>query len=734
MVATIEEQQAPVIEGKTRSMPAARFNELLDNTQKYLAQAECELLEKAYTYAAQVNEGQFLPSGEPFILHSLGVSYILSSMRLDVHTLLAGLLHNVFNDGVADESEVATLFGKQAANIVRGATRIANVQFNSKLHYQAENVRKMFLAMALDIRVLLVKLADRLDYMRGLYFSPPEKQQEIAQETLDLYAPLASRLGIAWIKQELEDLSFQYLYPNEFADLSKKIKSSIQERITYVEEVRELLSQKLTENNLAECRIQGRPKRLYSIFRKILAQNISIEKVYDKIAFRLIFKTVKECYEALGLVHSLWRAVPERFKDFISHPKANLYQSLHTTVIGPHGEFVEIQIRTEEMDRIAEEGIAAHWAYKEKKAITSKDANLFKWLKQMVQWQKELKDPKEFLDSLKNELFEPEVYVLTPNGEVKGLPRGSTPIDFAYGIHTEVGNKCVGAKVHGRMVPLRYCLQNGDQVEIISSPHQHPRKDWLKIVKTTRARARIRQWINLEEQKRVLELGREICERELRKHNLSLKKLVGTAQFNEILKAFSVDSPENLLRRIGSGRITLHEIIKKLQPEITEAELPIDTLTPSKPSQRGTRTGDGITIQGVNDLLIKISRCCMPVPGDEVMGFITMGRGISVHKVTCPNLLLSDPFRRVEVNWSAPANSVHRAQIQIIAQNTKGVLAAVTNAISARDANISAVEAHARKDDTAVIRMVVEIGSIHHLRLILSSIGQVEGVLDVRRD
>jgi GTP pyrophosphokinase len=500
----------------------------------------------------------------------------------------------------------------------------------------------------------------------------------------------------------------------------------------------DILRKKLTEINLKKCEIIGRPKHLYSIYKKIIAQKIPLEKVYDKVAFRIIVDTITECYEALGVVHANWPPVPGRIKDFISTPKANNYQSMHTTVIGPYGEFMEVQIRTHEMDRVAQEGVAAHWAYKEGQAISKEDAKVFKGLKQILHWLQELKDPKEFLDSVRGELFEPDVYALTPNGEVKEFPLGSTPLDFAYVIHTEVGNTCVGAKVNGKIVPLKYKLQNGDVVEIITSPKQRPRRDWLSMVRTSRAKSRIRHWLRRQEKEKAMNVGREICERELRKYDTSLKKIIKTGHMRQILKAARCNSLEDLLGKIGSGALSIQNIIKVLQPEelrtaeegiLEEHELVSVAPTPVKHE----KPSEGIVIEGVDDMLVKISQCCLPVPGDAIMGFITTGRGISIHKANCHNLLATDPQRRIEVSWSADAKTVHRAQIYLVTQNKKGMLAAVSNAISMDDANIVELEAKTTSDNLSTSNIVLEVEDLDHLSRLLQHIRQIDGVIEARR-
>jgi GTP pyrophosphokinase len=661
-------------------------------------------------------------------------------MKLDLQTVISGLLHGVLKqDPSLSIKMLEDDFGKDVANIIRGATKITNVQFNSKLTYQAENVRKLLLAMASDIRVLLVKLADRLHDMRSYIMDDKERRKELAQETLELYSPLASRLGIDWMKRELEDLSFKFLFPDDYADLTARIESSTSDRENYVTEVIGILRKKLGEINLTKCEIIGRPKHLYSIYKKIIAQKIPLEKVYDKVAFRIIVDTVTECYEALGVVHANWPPVPGRIKDFISTPKGNNYQSMHTTVIGPYGEFMEVQIRTHQMDRVAQEGVAAHWAYKQGQAISKEDAKVFKGLKQLVQWLQELKDPKEFLDSVRGELFEPDVYALTPNGEVKEFPQGSTPLDFAYIIHTEVGNNCVGAKVNGKMVPLKYKLQNGDVVEIITSPKQKPRRDWLKLVRTSRAKSRVRHWLRREEKEKAMNVGREISERELRKHDTSLKKIIKTGHMKQILKAARCNSLEDLLGKIGSGALPIQNIIKVLQPEelrIEEAEQveEQELLSVAPPLHRREKPdSEGIIIEGVDDMLVKISQCCLPVPGDSIMGFITTGRGISIHKANCHNLLATDPQRRIEVDWSADVKSVHRAQIYLVTQNKKGMLAAVSNAISMDDANIVELDAKTSADNLATSNIMLEVENLDHLSRLLQHLRQIDGVIEVRR-
>ena len=716
-------------------------DDLVHRAQGYLSPGDTDELRKAYDYAVKIHGNRKRADGTPYILHPLAVAHTLASMQLDMETLQAGLLHGIFKEPgtKATEKELEELFGPDVKEIVCGVTRIDNIEHNTNLDYQAENIRKMLLAMSSDIRILLLKLADRLHLMH-LMDMPDTEKKDYAAETMDLYAPLASRLGIDWMKRELEDLAFAHLHPLEYQDLAARVDSSTSDRAIYVEEIKKILTTKLREQGLTDFLILGRPKHLYSIYRKLIAQRIPLEKVYDKVAFRIILKTVRECYEALGLVHSLWVPIDGRFKDFISSPKSNMYQSLHTSVIGPHGDFMEIQIRTEEMDKIAKEGIAAHWAYKEGTAISHKDAKMFQWLKQLIQWLQELKDPKEFLEAFKDELHQGETYVLTPNGEVKELPEGSTPLDFAYAIHTQVGNRCTGAKINGRLVPLKSVLHTGDVVEILTSPHQQPSRGWLSLVKTSRAKSRIRSWLRQDEMEKTLKLGQEICERELRKHNLSLKKLIKTGHLREILKRANSNTMDELLRRVGSGKIRTDQIIDLMLPaelkKAKEEEIPlaveaaVETAAPPAPKPS---TGDAIVIDGIDDMLIKISQCCLPMPGDDVMGFITTGRGISVHKALCPNLLATDPERRIEVSWSSSARTQHRAHIQILAHDQKGLLVSICNAITNDDANILNVDAHTSKDNIARLNIVLEVNNIDHLSTLLQHLRQLNQVIEAKR-
>ena len=716
------------------------ISNLYSLTAGYLHDVDLEPLKKAYRFASERHAGHAHESGEPYLKHVIAVAFSLAAMKLDLDTVVAGLLHGALKEGVATEEELAKLFGDDVAHLVEGATKITHVQYNSRLAHQAENIRKLLLAMGADIRVILLKLADRLQDMLTLDTLDEERMRQKARETMDLYAPLASRLGIEWLKKELEDLAFKYLFPNEYAELDRLLQSTLDERQTYVDEVIKILSAKLRRDNVNPIRVIGRPKHMYSIYKKLVAQKIPLEKVYDKVAFRIIVRTVEECYKALGTVHGEWTPVQGRIKDFISSPKSNNYQSLHTTVVGPAGQFIEIQIRTEEMDKVAQEGVAAHWAYKEGQNISERDARVFKGLKSLVQTLQEVEDPGEFMDSVRGELFDPDVYALTPTGEVRELPRGSTPIDFAYSIHTAVGDTCIGAKVNGQMVQLKHELQNGDIVEILTQKQQHPKRAWLQFVKTGRARTRIRQWLRKEERERSLKLGREICERELKKYDVSFRGLLKGGHLRLLLKELRAQSLDDLLEKVGSGVITVSQLVKALQPEEFREEEErrrqeeLLDRTRKEPGNRDQgEKREVIDIDGVDDMLVKISRCCRPIPGDDIMGFITTGSGISIHKTDCPNLLSSDPTRWIDVAWSGKDKGEHLAGLLIRAENRKRLLAEISGVISADDANIVEMNARTTAENIAQLKVLVEVTGREHLQKLQQHLQQMQEVIEVRR-
>lgn len=708
----------------------------------YLHDVDLSRIDKAWEVVTKVHSGKLHFSGESYLIHLLEVASTLASMHLDLDTVLAGLLHGVLKEGVAIE-EIEREFGADVALIVAGSTKINKVQYSSKLVSHAENTRKMLLAIAADIRVLLVKLIDRLQDMFMLDLVDRQTQLEIARETMDLYAPLASRLGIDWLKRELEDHSFKYLHPEEYADLTLKLESSLEERQSYVDEVIAILHKKLNESEITPTRIIGRPKHVYSIYKKLIAQNIPLERVYDKVAFRIIVNSVKECYESLGTIHANWSPVPGRIKDFISVPKSNNYQSMHTTVVGPREHFIEIQIRTEDMDRIAQEGVAAHWAYKEGQKASDRDAKLFRDLKKLVKSLQEVEDPREFLESVRGELYDPDVYALTPAGDVKEFPQGSCPIDFAYSIHTEVGDHCVGAKVNGRLVQLKYELQSGDIIEIITSPTQTPRRGWLNLVKTSRAKARIRSWLRRDDKEKAFKLGKEICEREMKVYNMTLKKMIKSGHIRLLLKQLRCNSLDDMLVKVGSGAITVQTLIRALQPPelISDHEAQATEMSPEQLAatllqrQHAAREEgrSGISIDGVEGMLMKISQCCSPVPGDPIVGFITQGRGVSIHKQDCSNLKTTDPHRWIDVSWAGLEDKHYKASVHIKSENRRGIFADISTAISTDNANIVDLAGHTTAEDTADLHITMEVRDLNHLQLILQHLRQMDDIISVRR-
>ena len=719
----------------------SNIQHLLSLASAYLHGVDLAPLTRAYEFASERHAGQRYVTGEPYIEHLLVVASTLVSMKLDLDTIVAGLLHGVIKEEVATLDELKKQFGETVANIVNGASRITNVRYGSHLVHEAENLRKLLLAMGADIRVLLVKLADRLHDMLTLDAVDEEEQRLRARETMDLYAPLASRIGIEWIKRELEDLSFKYLLPVEYANLAAQLESATHERQAYVDEVIATLAAKLRANKIEPVRMIGRPKHMYSIYKKLVAQKIPLERVYDKVAFRIIVRTVKECYQVLGTVHADWTPVPGRIKDWISAPKSNNYQSLHTTVAGPLGHFIEIQIRTEEMDRVAQEGVAAHWAYKEGQKITGSDARLFKNLQRLVQTLQEVEDPNEFMESVRGELFDPDVFALTPTGEVRELPRGSTPIDFAYAIHTAIGDTCAGAKVNGQIVQLKHVLQSGDIVEILTQKNQRPRRAWLQIVKTSRARTRIRQYLRREEKERSLKLGREICERELKKYDVNFRGMLKSGHLRLLLKQLNCPSLDEFLVRVGNGSITVPQLVRILQPEeFREAEEKRRMAEMVERAQRaaveqraaGPRR-NAIDIDGVDGMLVKVSQCCHPVPGDPIIGFITTGTGISIHRTDCRNLLATDPKRWLEVAWSGSPQATHRAALHIRAENRKSLLADISAAISADDADIVELNARTTVENVAEIDVLLDVVNLRHVQTLQQHLMQMPEVIEVRR-
>jgi len=708
-----------------------RLNDITSGLLSYNPRVDTTLVQKAYVYSAKVHQGQIRLSGLPYLSHPLEVAHILTDMKMDVTTVVAGLLHDTIEDTNAEVSEIERLFGKSVANIVDGVTKISKIQFNSKEEHQAENIRKMILAMTTDIRVIMVKLADRLHNMRTLGFHTPEKQAAIARETLDIYAPLAGRMGIYWLKSSLEDLCLFYLEPEIYNKINEGIAERRGAREKFIKEVIEILSEKMKQSNI-EATVKGRHKHFYSIYSKMRDQNLNVDQVYDVLAFRVIVKSLKECYEVLGIIHSMWKPVLGRFKDYISLPKANMYQSLHTSVVGPYGQRMEVQIRTWEMDKLAEEGIAAHWKYKEGLVGTAEQKQ-FGWLKQLLEWQKNLQDPKEFMEMVQMDLFPNEVYVFTPKGEVKEFPKGATPVDFAYGIHSEVGEKCSGARVNGRMVPLRYQFNNGDIVEIITSNKQHPRKDWLDFVKTTKAKSRIRQWIKSQERDESIVLGKNILEKALEQAHLDSQNITKNEQLETIAKDLSFNSIQDLLANIGYGMISSNQIIGRLKPQETEGEK-ADGLM-KKMVARLTRKKDtkGIRVKGLDDMLIRFANCCHPLPGEHVIGFITMGRGVTIHKHDCKQMLDADSRRIVDVLWEPSEKDVYLARLKVTSVDKKGILADISSIMAQRDANIIQAEVKTTMDKKGISFFTIQVSDYKQLEGVIGAIKKIKEVLIVER-
>ena len=710
-----------------------RVNDILDKVSEYHPEADLDILERAYIYSARVHEGQVRLSGEPYLSHPLEVAGILTDMKLDVISVTAGFLHDVIEDTNAVPADIEKYFGPEVLHIVSGVTKLSSLSFHSSQARQAESLRKMFLAMADDIRVILIKLADRLHNMRTLQFHKLNKRKAIAKETLDIYAPIAARLGIYWIKNELEETSFKHLQPDEYSRIQNYVAKSRTEREKYMQTVKNFIQKKMDAAAL-ECEILGRNKNYFSIYNKMIAQNLPFEEIYDIIAFRIVLESISQCYEALGLIHSMWKPIDHKFKDYIARPKPNMYQSLHTTVVGPIGERIEIQIRTWEMDRVAKSGIAAHWSYKEGKQIDENISNKFAWIQDIVENQENFLDPGEFLENVRIDLFQDEVYVFTPRGEIKTLPRGATSVDFAYLIHTEVGNQCTGAKVNGQLVPLTYELQTGDIVEITTTKNHHPSKDWLKFVKTVKARSKIRHWIKTQEKKRSISLGREMLEKAFRKVKLNFNALYKTDQMAEVGAHFGFKAVDDLVANVGYGKITPLQVVRKILPkEETEADQDsiFDKLVGRVAHKKKLK--GGVLVKGLDDILIKFGKCCQPVLGDPIVGYITRGYGVTVHRTNCVNALRLNPERQIEVEWQEGASDTYPVKIRIISHDRVGLLADVVGNISKFGANILNASSETRDNKMVDSFFTIGVEDTDHLEKILSAVRKVKLVQDVKR-
>lgn len=714
-----------------------RIQEVLDKVSANNKNANLELIRHAYVYAATAHAGQTRLSGEPYLSHPLAVASTLAEMGFDEPTVAAGLLHDTVEDTKATIEEIDENFGEDVADIVDGVTKISMIPFENKEEAQAENIRKMILAMSHDMRVLMVKLADRLHNMQTLDFQKAHKQRRIAQETMDIYAPLANRLGLNVLKRRLEDLSFKYLRPDiynqidHWLDTHQVVEKHIIDKV--VDLIRDLLA-----SNAIEGQVYGRIKHKYSIYKKMQSQSLTLDEMHDIMAFRVLVKDIKDCYAVLGLVHSQWKPVYGRFKDYISMPKANGYQSLHTTVIGPEGERIEIQIRTEEMHRQAEHGVAAHWLYKEKGRVNSKDLEQFSWLREIFERQGEEADSREFMHSLKMDLFKDEVYVYTPAGDVKELPEGATPLDFAFHIHTKVGQHCAGAKINGRLMPLGTELKNGDIVEIVTDPARNPNRDWLKLVKTARARSRIQRYLRTEERTHAVTLGRDMLEKEGRKVSLNVGKALKEGHLALVAQDLNFESVDDLVAAVGYAHVTPRKVLNRLyavlHPEAVSQSAP-EPPSVKESKEAARRKTEGVGISGVDGVLMRFAKCCNPVPGDPIIGYISRGMGITVHRADCPNVANMEPERLISVHWEGTeAEQPYEAGIFIIAQNVAGVLAHVAQVIADSSINITGLNMDTQVDGRARLRFTVEVKSATQLYQLIEAIRALPDILEVVRD
>jgi guanosine-3',5'-bis(diphosphate) 3'-pyrophosphohydrolase len=707
-----------------------KIGEVIEKVRSYHPAADVEVIRKAYEFSAKVHQGQKRASGEPYLIHPLAVASIISDLKLDEPSIVGGLLHDTVEDTLTTLDELKSIFGKEITALVDGVTKLSRTNFSSREEKQAENFRKMLGAMGKDVRVILIKLADRVHNMRTLDHMPPDKQILTAQESLDIYAPMAHRLGIAWIKTELEDLSLKYLHPEIYHQLKRNVARKKTDREKYIEEVISVIARKLESEGI-EADVTGRPKHFFSIYQKMESQNLLYDQIYDLVGFRVLVDTPREAYEALGIIHSHWRPVSGRFKDYIAVPKPNMYQSLHTSVIGPYGERMEIQIRTHEMHRVAEEGIAAHWRYKEGEDFHVSDIQRYTWLRQLLEWQQNLQDPQEFLHSLKDDLFSEGLYVFTPKGDLLNFPKGSTVIDFAYRIHSDIGLHCSGARVNGQLVSLKYILRSGDTVEIITTPQQVPSRDWLKLVKTPRAKSKIRNWLKAQQRERSVALGREILESDLHRHGMDYGVLRTQGKLQVLPKELGLKDEEALLAALGYGRITARQILVKLVPP---EKLEPGHKQPESSLERLFRLASGkikhlgIRVKGIDDVLVRFALCCHPLPGEHIVGFLTRGRGVTVHTVGCPTILESDPHRKIEVTWEENVQAPRPVKIEVSCVDQPGLLAAISAAITSARANIARAQIRTFTGQKAVNTFEVMIKNSEHLKEVLQNILKVKGV------
>ncbi len=731
-MATLRQQIA------TNVLTVTKFRDLMKRMQANRPTDDLEIVKKAYDYSLHFHAGQTRASGEPYLVHPLEVALVLAEMKMDPVAVAAGLLHDSVEDTSVTIVDIRKEFGEQVAHIVEGVTKISKIDFATKEEQQAENLRKMMLAMVDDIRVVLIKLADRLHNMRTLEHLPPDRQQKIAKETLEIYGPIAHRLGMGKIRGELEDLGFKYLDPIAYEQVKEAVESQRKVGEAFLSRVEGVVRDKLKEAGIT-AKVESRTKRYYSIHKKLVRQRINVDQVYDLYAMRIVTRSVQDCYAVLGIIHNVWRPVPGRIKDFIAMPRPNFYQSLHTSVITEDGTPFEVQIRTEEMHKMAEEGIAAHWKYKDG-AVSAQDEQRLAWLRQVVEWQRDVSDPNEFLSTLKIDLYPEEVYTFTPKGKVVVLPRDSTPIDFAYSVHTEVGHACVGAKVNGRMVPLRHKLHSGDIVEILTQPGHKPSRDWLAIVKSSRSRNKIKHWLNIHQRERAIEIGRKLVEKEARKYRIPLKELKDE-EFQRIASDYGLGRPDDLMAGIGYGKYSARQVLAKLTPGANQSLTESDAREPESTVSSVVRRvfgGDNnaITVKGSGDLLVYRARCCNPIRGEGIVGYVTRGKGVAVHAVSCPNVvnLMYEPERRIDVSWAKDesAPNIYPVKLTVFCDDRYGMLKQITGVIGDAKSNIRNIEARTANSQ-AVVDIILDISDLKHLETIINGLRKIPGVRDVQR-
>ncbi|MCF8054786.1 MAG: bifunctional (p)ppGpp synthetase/guanosine-3',5'-bis(diphosphate) 3'-pyrophosphohydrolase [Deltaproteobacteria bacterium] len=712
-----------------------RITDILDKVRAFLPADDLARIMKAHVYAATVHRGQMRLSGEPYLSHPTAVANILAEMKMDGSSIVAGLLHDTIEDTHTTLEDIENNFGKDVAFLVDGLTKLSKIAFSNKEERQAENFRKMVLAMSADIRILLVRLADRVHNMQTLdYHASEEKRQEIARETLELYAPLANRLGIYWMKVELENMAFSHLNPQAYNALYANVFSKVKEREVFTAGVKEIIAQEMEDAGIA-AEVEGRAKHIFSIFSKMQRQRVSFDEIYDLIAFRIILEENNKtmCYATLSIIHARWKPVQGRFKDYIAMPKANKYQSLHTTVIGPNGERIEIQIRTREMHEWAERGIAAHWLYKEEDKQAGDSNKQIEKIRELLEMQQEIDSPREYMSHLKMALFSDDVYVFTPAGDVKEFPKDATPIDFAYAVHTNVGDKCVGARVNGKMVPLRYKLQNGDTVEIITQAVHQPSRDWLKIVVTSRAKSKIKAWIREEDKKRTIELGRDALEKELGKNQEKLSSFLKSEKFSEIIKANSLENTDALFAIIGKGKLSPKSVVNRYLDREEERH-EANAKTSSKRKDAAKHDTARVSAAGVDNMMVRFAKCCDPIPGDKIYGFISRGRGIVAHTRTCPHVANVEDDRLIELKWTTKEKEVYPVHMRVICRDRKGVLADVSSAITSQDANIAHAQVKTEnKDMEAICTFKIDVHDLEHYRKVVGAVNKLTCVLSVER-